>query len=89
MQNEKREGDATLNENHDACRLRTLGLKKHLSSESRMDLTQALARVDAEMEQKTASENHIPEGQSNPEENMEHHYQKPKRAHPICKFILI
>ncbi|KAI9770363.1 MAG: hypothetical protein M1839_003205 [Geoglossum umbratile] len=80
MQNEEG-GGATLNEDRDACRVRTLGLKKHLSSKARTDLTQALTRVGAETEQETTSENHISEGQSNSEENMEHHHQKPKLAH--------
>jgi hypothetical protein len=89
MQNGKRKGGATLNEDYDACRMRTLGLKKHLSSKARIDLNQALARVGAEMEQKTASENRISDGQSNSEENMGHHHRKLKRSHPIRKFILI
>ena len=73
MQNEEG-GGVTLNEDHDACCVRTLGLKKHLSLKARTDLTQALTRVGTGMEQETTSENHISEGQSNSKENMEHHY---------------
>ena len=88
MRNENR-GGAIGQEDRDACRMQTLGLKKHWSSVAKMSLNQTLARVVAEVEQKTTSESCVSDRQFNPEVNMEHHRQKLKRANPVCKSIPI
>lgn len=88
MQNENK-GGAIRNEDCEASHIRTLGLKKHLSSVARKELTRALAKVGAESGQKTSMENFVSDGQSNSTENIEHHCQTPKRAYSVCKFILI
>jgi hypothetical protein len=77
MRNENR-GGVIRQEDRDACRIRTLGLKKHWSSVARMSLNQMLTRAVTEAEQKTTSQNCISDGQLNSEVNMKHRRQKLK-----------
>jgi hypothetical protein len=88
IQGEKR-GGATLNEDHNASRVQTLGLKKHLSSMARINLTQALGRVGAENKQRMNSENRISDGPPNSKENIRHSHRGLKRAHHVREFILV